>query len=547
MQIKTETKVGIFVFVALGIFVLMLFNLRVFRIHVRNYQHYDVFFDNVSGLSEKSDVKIAGVRVGWVDKVSLLRADQGANARVRIMIKSNYQLHQDAYASIRQEGLLGPRYVEVAPGDPSQAVISGGSTLVCTGVCGTSVDTLLCQAKRLSDNLVAISGSFNQAIGGNVQAEKLQNLVDNLVRASGKIAAVAESLEHIVGGNEQQLSQTVKDLCIFAREAKEALPQMRAEIASVTQRLDRDVLPAFKQTADKITQMFDGDLGKIAEQLVRTAGKVEAAVDQAKTGIESIASVSSKIDSGQGLLGKLVNDEEICSDLKAATCGLRKNLAVFNNLAVDVDVHTESLFRPVDCYPHRNNLGYFNLRFYTSPSWFYAMQLVKSEKGWPDRFTERLAYYNEHCKQINPNTIVIDDGAVKVAPNVDHVRVRRNDMRIDVQAGKTFNNFTVRVGTFERSFGFGLDYRLPIDVSYFKWITSLEMYDFNGQNRLSCERRPHLKWLNRVYVGNLYFTFGGDDLVSRCCKNGFYGVGLRFSDDDLKHVASKLGFLGMGS
>lgn len=544
---KTETKVGIFVLVALGIFVLMLFNLRVFRFHVRNYHYYDVFFDNVSGLSEKSDVKIAGVRVGWVDKVGLLRADQGANARVRIMVKSSYQLHQDAYAAIRQEGLLGPRYVEVVTGDPNQAIISAGSTLARVGTCGTSMDTLLCQAKKLTDNLIAISGSINQAVGGSAQPEKLQQLVDNLARASGKIAAVADSLERVVGGNERELSQTVKDLCVFAREVKDTLPQLRADISAVTQRLDKEVLPAFKETADKIGKVFDGDLNKVAEQLARTVNKVESVVDQAKNGISSIASVSSKIDSGQGLLGKLVNDEEICNDLRAATCGLRKNLAVFNNLAVDVDVHTEGLFRPVDCYPHRNNLGYFNLRFYTSPSWFYAVQLVKSEKGWPSRYTEHLTYYDKNCKPINPDDVVIDDGSVKVAPNVNHVCMKRNDTRFDVQAGKVFDNWTIRVGTFERSFGFGLDYRLPIDVDYFKWFTGFEIYDFHGQNRLCPDRRPHLKWYNRVYLGNVYLMFGADDIVSHCCKNGFVGAGLRFSDDDLKHVASKLGILGMGS
>lgn len=531
MQLKTETKVGVFVIVAIGIFIYMIFHLRVFRFHLKNYCNYEVCFDNVSGLSEKSDVKIAGVKVGWVDKVSLFSTDR--RAKVRLMVQSHYQLHQDAYAMIRQEGLLGPRYVELIPGDPSQPIITAGSSLCRDGTCGVSMDALLGQVKKLAENVTQVSASLNHALGGDGQADKLHTMVDNLVRASEKIVAISDSLDRVVGRNEKDITQAIKDLSSFAHEVKETLPQLRADINKVAGRLDSEVLPAFKESAQKIAQVIDRDFNRVANKLEQAATSVETVVDQAHC--------------GKGLLCKLINDEDMCNDVKAAARGIKDNLAVLNNLGVVVDVRAESMLKPVDCYPHCNNLGYFDMRFNTSPSWFYLLQMVRSEKGWPSRWYEHADYFKQNCAPLNPNKPVIDDGDVMVAPNVEHKSIRRNDVRFDIQAGKVFNDLTVRIGTMERSFGFGLDYTLPIDIPYFKWVTGIELYDFHGQNRWICDRCPHLKWFNRMYLGNLYLTFGGDDLISSSQRKGFVGGGLRFSDDDLKHVASKFGMLGMGS
>jgi hypothetical protein len=61
-------------------------------------------------------------------------------------------------------------------------------------------------------------------------------------------------------------------------------------------------------------------------------------------------------------------------------------------------------------------------------------------------------------------------------------------------------------------------------------VTTLECFDFKGQNRL-CDRRPHFKWLNEVYYkDNVYLAFGIDDLISKDSLNPFIGIGLSFGD-----------------
>jgi hypothetical protein len=117
-----------------------------------------------------------------------------------------------------------------------------------------------------------------------------------------------------------------------------------------------------------------------------------------------------------------------------------------------------------------------------------------------------------------------------------------------LQFGKIFGPVAVRFGLFEGSSGIGVDFDIPFSSDKFRWVTSFEGFDFIGWNRLE-DRRPHLKWINKIYVmRNLYMTFGADDFISKHNSNAFFGAGIRFGDDDIKYFASSIGGLsGVGS
>ena len=92
-----------------------------------------------------------------------------------------------------------------------------------------------------------------------------------------------------------------------------------------------------------------------------------------------------------------------------------------------------------------------------------------------------------------------------------------------------------------------IDYELPLHSDYIRWITTFEAFDFHGQSRID-DRRPHLKWLNRLFfLKNIYMSFGIDDFVSKHNTNAFFGIGVRFVDDDIKYIIGKIGlFSGTG-
>ena len=112
-----ETRVGMLVLGALAVFAYMGFQIGAFRFDTGRYHSYTVYFKDISGLSKKAEVKIAGVKVGWLKEIYLENEDELLVA-AQIMVLKEYKLYSNAHAMVRQEGLLGPKYLEIVPGDP---------------------------------------------------------------------------------------------------------------------------------------------------------------------------------------------------------------------------------------------------------------------------------------------------------------------------------------------------------------------------------------------------------------------------------------------
>src|SRR5207302_3245019 len=91
-----------------------------------NYR-VDALFDNADYLISGQDVKIAGARVGQVAAVKLTR---DRKARVEMRIDPGFApFRANAECSIRPQSLIGEKFVECEPGDPSAAPLgrNGGS------------------------------------------------------------------------------------------------------------------------------------------------------------------------------------------------------------------------------------------------------------------------------------------------------------------------------------------------------------------------------------------------------------------------------------
>jgi phospholipid/cholesterol/gamma-HCH transport system substrate-binding protein len=79
-------------------------------------------FPNVAGLRVGSPVEIAGVEVGWVERIRL----KNYQAVVDLRIKDAIQLREDSIASIRTKGLIGEQFVRIAPGGAEKNIPPGG-------------------------------------------------------------------------------------------------------------------------------------------------------------------------------------------------------------------------------------------------------------------------------------------------------------------------------------------------------------------------------------------------------------------------------------
>lgn len=117
-----ELTVGLFIiagFICLGYLSVKLGKMEV--VGERGYEIYGVF-SNVGGLKIGSSVEIAGVKVGRVKSITL----NNYQARVVLNLPEKVKLQEDAIVSIKTNGLIGEKYIEITPGGSEKIIKPGG-------------------------------------------------------------------------------------------------------------------------------------------------------------------------------------------------------------------------------------------------------------------------------------------------------------------------------------------------------------------------------------------------------------------------------------
>ncbi len=514
MQIKVETWVGLFVLAACGVLIYMGFQIGSLRFDTNDYGSYTMTFKDVSGLSRKGKAKIAGVEVGWIEDIELI-GNGDAHAQVNVMVHKDYKLHSDAYAKVMQDGLLGPKYLEIIPGDPLLPLLAPGEQLSKPSVAPVSVDEILHQVKKISTNIESVTSSFKEALGGYEGARNLESIVSNISVAAEKIASFSEHVERTFARNDDNI---------------QSFMEIGTTVRKLSDHLETSILPAIKNNLEKMSDSW------------------EDATLQARDSFKNINSVAEKIDEGKGVIGKLVNDDETWRDLKIAAQGLRNYFAKTDMLQLVFDSHFESMHRPAENYAYEDSKGYFDIRLFPTEDHFYLVQIATSERGFITRKEQEKRFADQCNNLINPyqrfdpESQVGEYGLFKYAYRRQKETFHRNTFKVGLQVGKMFNWIAMRFGLFDGwSAGAAIDIDIPFDTDRFRWLMSFEGYDFHGWNRLD-DRRPHLKWINKVYfMRNFYTCFGADDFISKKNANVFFGAGIRFGDDDVKYLLPSLG------
>ncbi|MGC7298994.1 MCE family protein, partial [Mycobacteroides abscessus subsp. massiliense] len=91
---------------------------------------YSAIFTDVYGLREGDDVRMAGVRVGRVQKIELVDNER---ARVDFVVQNDQKLYGNTIASVTYQNIVGQRYVGLSPGKSGgpagDTVLAAGATI----------------------------------------------------------------------------------------------------------------------------------------------------------------------------------------------------------------------------------------------------------------------------------------------------------------------------------------------------------------------------------------------------------------------------------
>lgn len=104
---------GLAIFMAIAIAVTWLVYATLQRDVAGRTASYSAMFTDVYGLRESDDVRMAGVRVGRVEKIEL----QGKLAKVDFIVQTDQQLFHNTLASVTYQNIIGQRYLGLSLDD----------------------------------------------------------------------------------------------------------------------------------------------------------------------------------------------------------------------------------------------------------------------------------------------------------------------------------------------------------------------------------------------------------------------------------------------
>ena len=120
-----ETMVGIFL--VFGLLCIGYMTVKLGHVSLLGDESYSLFarFNTVSGLRVGSPVKMLGIGVGRVGRLTMDQKDQ--KAVVEIRIQKGIKVYNDAIASIKTEGLIGDKFLSIGPGGSGKLLGPGGT------------------------------------------------------------------------------------------------------------------------------------------------------------------------------------------------------------------------------------------------------------------------------------------------------------------------------------------------------------------------------------------------------------------------------------
>ncbi|MEU5876074.1 MCE family protein [Spirillospora sp. NPDC047279] len=277
MSARGRARAGLLVrlaaFVTVTGLLTMLIGLQIARVNVGGGWRLTATFDDVSGLVEGDQVKIAGAPAGRVDEVKVV----DGRARVRLTVSESVTLPADSEAAVRWRDAMGRRVVYLIPGTSAAKMRPGAHISRTRSVVdgGALLDQLVPLSRSLDPRQVnAVLVSLAQALDGN--AGDIDRLVGDIDRLSSTIAARRVTLRRMLD-DYATITGVIARRDRQIRTAVDDLVSLSDAFAGNRRLIDQTLvqLAALAGTSDKVLAANSRELGQVVERLAAFSAGVD--------------------------------------------------------------------------------------------------------------------------------------------------------------------------------------------------------------------------------------------------------------------------------
>ncbi len=514
MKLSTEAKVGGFVVAVALAFAFIILTFGEIPFLKRPAKHYSALFDNVAGLSVGAEVRVAGVKAG---KVRQVRVKEG-RVEVIFEVDKDIPIYRDAYVEIGTLGLMGDKYLSVIPGSPQAGLLPEGGRVERVG--------------GYADTDLLVKEMTNAAQSLRITVESLQMVMtenrENISSAIRNIEELSRNLNLMVLENRANLKASIENLNLLLASLNRTLPKTIASIEKLANDLDsmavenrediramvvnlrqissdlRTTLPELTQNLNDMSKNLNTMLTDNRENIKQTVSNFSELSKSLKESSDRLNLILARIERGEGTLGKLVTDEELYKNVTQFTKTLSKTTDVAERTNLYIGFRGE-FFKEGD------SKGILTVKLQPDNEKYYLLEVVGDSRG---RYTK---------EEYNGNVLI----------------KKEFKPEITIQYARMFPVFgdkklVVRGGLKESTGGFGADLIYNDRLTF-----TSDVWDFGRRDYKNV--RKDLKANVQVAAeyklrGPLYVKVGGDDLLNPKLRGPFIGVGLLFTDNDLKYL-----------
>jgi phospholipid/cholesterol/gamma-HCH transport system substrate-binding protein len=480
---RTETKIGLFVF--LGLLSLFILSMQVNSFSNFGKKGYNVYayINNATGLETNAKVKLRGVDIGFLEQKQL----ENSEVKLKLFINKGITIPKGSIISLTQDSMLGGKYIEVIPSNSNEVIAKNGEIKKYKKIASfnQAVDSINAAAEEFKIFMHKLNNGVNKDAISNFQ-QTLANLKEGTEYFKNILAENRNNLKDTISGTKKMMStinerlpKIMAQIDDLSAEFKTSGKTINAKLPKIMAQLD-DLTAEFKQTGKDINAKLPTLLDKFGH-LEDNATTI--LVENRKSLHNAIASADTFFTSGGSAFDKL--DDYFTS---------------LTQSELDVEVGSYQMFK--DSYAQTRAL----VAYRPKPDKYYILG-VTSTKDYTDK-----KYFNQN-KHIKDKTY------------------------ITAELGKRYGNILLRGGLIDSTGGLGVDYFMYRD----RLKLSAEAYDFNAVNDIrGSNAHARISAAYQLYNHiNLYA--GYDNFLNKEAANLFLGLGIAFSDNDLKTILSSSG------
>jgi phospholipid/cholesterol/gamma-HCH transport system substrate-binding protein len=188
-KLNNEIKTGVVVVVAALLLLYLI--VKMGGVKVTNGYELNVLFDYVNGLEDKAPVKLAGVVVGEVKKVTHTYDNDETKVLVQLALNGETKIREDSKIMISTTGLIGEKYIEITGGRKGSPVVERGKTL--TGIDPFVMEELIAKVDSAVQDLQKLMGHADSVLVEN--KDDIRSLIMNLKDSSENLKDSSENLK----------------------------------------------------------------------------------------------------------------------------------------------------------------------------------------------------------------------------------------------------------------------------------------------------------------------------------------------------------------